>query len=513
MYVMAVKNLQSAGKTRLVHLTPAPDWTATHGGYPWSLPEGQVMDRALSFGEQNFGGIELGDSRRTDRLVRAADGMCRHPGGTLPDKFPRPANLRAFYRLMNCDRVTHEVLMRAHANETRRRIAALTPGVVLVLHDATELDYTSKKSLELQLGQIGQGTHRGYICHNSLAVRLVRNETNHAIIPETLGLLSQILHHRPRVAKDETSKEARERVSRESRLWLRGVQACGPAPTSVKCVDVSDSLSDTFEYMAYEVTNQRHFVLRARENRRLEEPINGEAYLFEAARSLGSVGTRTIKVEASPGRKARATKVHVAFTPVCLALPGKKSGNYDKQPLPLWAVRVWEPNTPADEEPLEWTLLTNCPVTSLEEAFERIGWYELRWIIEEYHKGMKTGCGIETLQFEHIKRLEPAIALISAVATTLLRLRDAARAPDAAQRLATEVVDRVYVDALASCYPGRLKGNATVLQFYMHVARLGGHQNRKRDGFPGWLTLWRGWTKLESMVIGFTARSVTCGKT
>ena len=99
------------------------------------------------------------------------------------------------------------------------------------------------------------------------------------------------------------------------------------------------------------------------------------------------------------------------------------------------------------------------------------------------------------------------------MATTLLRLRDAARAPDADRRLATAIVNRVYVEALASCYPGRLKSNATVLTFYMHVARLGGHQNRKGDGFPGWLTLWRGWTKLESIVTGYTARSRTCGKT
>lgn len=471
------------------------------------------MGKTLSFGNQNFGGIDLGDARRTDRLVKAADDMCRHPGGTLPDKFPKPADLRAFYRLMDCDRVTHDVLMHRHAEESRRRIAAFGSGLILVLHDATELDYTSKKSLEHQLGQIGQGTHQGYICHNSLAVRLVLNETNDELVPETIGLLSQILHHRPRVAKGETQKEARERVSRESRLWLRGVQACGPAPQRIQCVDISDTLSDTFEYMAYEVTHQRHFLLRARENRKLEEPISGVEYLFEAVRALTSVGERKIKIQASPGRKARATKVQVAFTPVQLALPSKKAGEYDNEPLDLWAVRVWEPNTPKNEEPLEWILLTNCPVVNLEDAFERVDWYAFRWIIEEYHKGMKTGCGIETLQFVTIQRLEPAIALISAVATTLLRLRDAARAPDADSRPATDVVDHVYVKALASCYPGRLKDNPSVLKFYMHVARLGGHQNRKGDGFPGWLTLWRGWTKLESVVTGFAARTVTCGKT
>jgi hypothetical protein len=471
------------------------------------------MDTTLSFGERTFRSIDLGDARRTARLIQAADAMCRHPGGTLPDKFPKPADLRAFYRLMNCETVTHDLLLDAHTEDTHRRIAACGSDVVLVLHDATELDYSTRKALADRMGQIGQGTQRGYICHNSLAVRLTTDATQAKVVPETLGLLSQILHHRPRVGKSETKKEARERVSRESRLWLRGVQRCGPAPGRVCCVDVSDSLSDTFEYMAYEVAQERRFVVRARENRRLAEPTTEQAYLFDTVRAVTPAGQRTLKVSASPGRKARTTQVQVAFTPVCIAPPGKKSGEYAHEPLDLWAVRVWEPNTPQDEEPLEWMLLSNCPVLTLQDAFERINWYELRWIIEEYHKGMKTGCGIETLQFDTLEAVEPAIALISAVATTLLRLRDAARAPDADRRPATEVVDRVYVEALASYYPGRLKGNVTVLTFYMHVARLGGHQNRKGDGFPGWLTLWRGWTKLESVVTGFTARPRTCGKT
>lgn len=511
MYVLTLKNLQWRRMWQWP-LTTSADLGVTRGEVPWLLFKGQVMETIRSFGMRNFGNVQLGDARRTQRLVQAADAMCRHPGGTLPDKFPRPADLRAFYRLMDCERATHETLLEAHAEQTRRSIAEVDGDVVLILHDATELDYTTLKSLEQQLGQIGQGTHRGYICHNSLAVRLLHSAQGE-LVPETLGLLSQILHHRPRVAKDETAKEARERLSRESRLWLKGVRRCQPAPARARCVDVSDSLSDTFEYMAYEVTHHRHFVLRARENRKLVEPSSADELLFEAVRRQPAAGTRTIKVLASPGRKARTTEVQVAFLPVGIAPPGKKLGEYANEPLDLWAVRVWEPNTPKDEEPLEWILLTNCAVDNFAQACERLDWYEWRWIIEEFHKGMKTGCGIETLQFEKIERLEPAIAVISAVATTLLRLRDAARAPDADRRPATDVVDRVYVQALASCYPGRLKGNPTVLQFYMHVARLGGHQNRKGDGFPGWLTLWRGWTKLESIVTGFTARSVTCGKT
>lgn len=453
--------------------------------------------RHETFGMRNFGQINLGDQRRTNRLVELVDIMCRHPGGTLPNKFNRPADLRAFYRLMHRPEVTHSMLIRSHADHTRACIAALGSGVVLILHDATELDYTKKTTLAEQLSQIGQGTNQGYICHNSLAVRA---ETG-----AVLGLTSQILHQRAYVPKGETAKQSRERENRESRLWVKSARASGPAPAGVLCVDVSDTLSDTFEYMAYEMTHGRHFVLRQRENRRLEEAVAGQRYLEAAVRALPAMGQREITVLASPGRSARKTMVHIAFAPVRLAPPLERHGEYDKTPLDLWAVRVWEPDTPAGEEPLEWILLTNVPVHQEADAQERVDWYERRPIIEEYHKGMKTGCSIESMQFDTLDRLEPAIAVLSVVTTTLLCLRDAARAPDADKRLATEVIDADYVDVLVRHYGNRLGPVPTIRQFYMHVARLGGHQNRKCDGFPGWLTLWRGWARLQAMLDGYHA--------
>lgn len=456
------------------------------------------MDVIPSFAERNFGALDLGDVRRTRRLIRTVDLMCRHPGGTLPDKLSQPKNLRAFYRLVDQDEVTHAVVMGSHADETRRRIAALgATTTVLRLHDATELDYSTLKALQKHLGQIGQGTRRGYICHNSLAVR--------ADTGETLGLTSQILHHRAVVPKGETTKQSRERADRESRLWVRGVQASGPVPAHVRCIDVCDSLADTFELLSYEVNHGRHFVVRARENRKLAKPLAGERYLFDAARQLPSQGERVLVVKPTTGRQGRTTTVHVSFSKVCLAPPGEKLGEYANRPLELWIVRIWEPQPPADEEPLEWLLLTNCAVENFTDACERIEWYEKRWIVEELHKGMKTGCGIETLQFDTVERLEPAIAVLSAVATTLLTLRDAARAPDAETRAATEVVAPVYVEVLAAHYGKRLGNKPSVKAFLMHVARLGGHQNRKCDGFPGWITLWRGWMKLQSMVDGYDA--------
>ncbi len=82
---------------------------------------------------------------------------------------------------------------------------------------------------------------------------------------------------------------------------------------------------------------------------------------------------------------------------------------------------------------------------------------------------------------------------------------------------ATQVVDAQYVEVLTRHYSHRLTGTVCVKSFSMHVARLGGLQNRKCDGFPGWLTLWRGWMRLEQMTTSYRLAQrkprKTCGQT
>ena len=42
----------------------------------------------------------------------------------------------------------------------------------------------------------------------------------------------------------------------------------------------------------------------------------------------------------------------------------------------------------------------------------------------------------------------------------------------------------------------------TVYQFYRELAKLGGFLGRRHDGEPGWITIWRGWEKLNTLVRG-----------
>jgi hypothetical protein len=450
------------------------------------------MDATLangeSFGEHNFATAELGDQRRTSRLVELADRLCRHPAGTLPNKL-LPAELHAFYRLCNCAAVTHEAVLAPHREQTLAAMRA-HDDVILIVHDATEFDYTNKSSLE-RLGQIGNGHHRGYLAHHSLAVDAKQCSV--------IGLVNQILHCRPKVAKGETQRQRRQRADRESRLWLRGADAAGPVPEAKLWIDVADRGADTFEFLDYEVRRGRRFVIRSAYNRRLTG--GKRRYLHGFARRLPTLGTRTVDVAARAGQPARTARVNVAAVAVEIKAPYSKNGEHGNEPVPVWVVRVWEPEPPSKAETLEWFLLTTESAASFEQASKIVEWYECRWVIEEYHKGLKTGMSIEKLQFRSEQAQEPAIALLSVVGLTLLKLRDLARNPETKDRPATSILAEDYVAVLSAWRYGAHR-SLTIHEFHWALGRLGGHQNRPSGPRPGWIVLWRGWMELQAMVAG-----------
>lgn len=457
--------------------------------------QAKTLTLKASFGAEHFGAANLGDKRRTRRLVQLADSMARHPGGTLPHKFKEPAVLKAMYRLMDAEAVTHESVLAPHKARTKRCMAE-HDGTLLIIHDSTELDYTGKTTLT-SLGQIGNGYYRGFICHNSL---VVDPQTR-----EVVGLAEQILHHRPKVkAKKETVKQRRQRASRESRLWLKAAKSIGPAAPGHLVVDVCDRGGDTFEFMDFEISNGRSFLVRSGQRRNVLpgheeacEPVDLRSW----ARTLSEMGRRLVKVNAQKGQRARTAEVAVAAASLRVLPPRQRRGEHGDEPLAVQIIRVWEVEPPSGETRLEWFLFTDQPIDSWDDAERVLTWYECRPIIEEYHKAQKTGCAIEEMQFTTEERMQPAIALISVVALTLLWLRDAARQPDAESRSATELLSEEHVEVLSQVRHGEVR-QLSISEFFYALARLGGHQNRKSDHPPGWIVLWRGWTTLQAMLLG-----------
>jgi hypothetical protein len=149
---------------------------------------------------------------------------------------------------------------------------------------------------------------------------------------------------------------------------------------------------------------QTHFLVRAFENRRIEQEEGRHRYLFDEVRTWPSQASRPFQVPASHGRQARSTVVQLAFGTLTM-LPPRFEKRFVAEPLRVWAIRVWEEQTTAGEEPLEWILVTSVPTTTLVQAWERAEWYEHRWVVVDYHQCLKSGYRVEERQVQTAARL------------------------------------------------------------------------------------------------------------
>ena len=102
-------------------------------------------------------------------------------------------------------------------------------------------------------------------------------------------------------------------------------------------------------------------------------------------------------------------------------------------------------------------------------------------------------------------------ALLSIITTWLLRQKlrcalpqDTPLQPGEADADLLHILSRQF---------GTPQGGWTTKTLTRSIARMGGFPGRKGDGNPGWLTLWRGWTRLQHQLIGYRlARStIRCG--
>ena len=162
-------------------------------------------------------------------------------------------------------------------------------------------------------------------------------------------------------------------------------------------------------------------------------------------------------------------------------LPPRHDPRQNKEPLTVWVIRVWEEQAPEGEEPLEWLLMTLVPTTTLEQAWERVDWYRQRWLVEDYHQCLKSGCRIEQRQLQSVAGLIRLLGLLSPLAVRLMQVRERARQEP--ERPAAEVIEPLMLAVLAE-RAGRSPDTMTLGTFWTEVARLGGYLARRR---PSWL--------------------------
>lgn len=440
-----------------------------------------------------FGSCALGDRRRTSRLVQVGERVLSDTSASLPKQIEDWSDLKAAYRLLGSEDVTHESVSTPHWAATLASVRDIG-GIVLFVQDDSELDYRSHRNTSPDLGFIGNGQGYGIALHSTLCV-----------LPGEPAKVVGLAHQAPwtRPAKPQ-ARSAGPKGRTEHDVWEETISAIGPAPSpasGTSWVSVGDRASDVFAYLSRAVELGWHCLIRSKFNRVLAGEEDGNRRkLHERARSLAPMAQTVIELRARPGVPARVVNLNLAWAEVTLPRPFRKGG---KGPLTVNCVRVWEEGEPGRKpEPLEWILLTTLPVSDAQGALQIVRFYRHRWLIEEYHKCLKTGCQVENRHLGGRRKLFAIIGLLSIVAVYLLQFK----APCGRRHPPPEAVA-----ALKAIRPTKDDLNDPRL-FWRRVAMLGGFLGRKGDGEPGWQTLWAGWTRLQDILRGMElAREAKCG--
>ncbi len=440
---------------------------------------------------QQFAACKLGDKRRTNRVIKMAEQMADNPSGSFCEQMETWGDLKAAYRLFDKEKVTFEAVVRPHWEQTKQ----VESGRYLLLDDTTEVDFGSHRQIK-GLAELGNGSGRGFLLHNALMVN--------ANSQEIVGVAGQTVHYRKPRPKKETIAQRMKR-ERESRVWGDVIDDIGQPPEGVQFVHVCDRGADDFVVFCHLVKQQSDWVIRASSlHRKILNPDGERVSLSQYLATLPLAGTFTLALRSRKDQPARTAKLEVRFgklrVPVpCHTSPYVKSSGLSS--IEMWVVQVCEVDAPEGVEPISWVLYTSLPVAVFGAAWQIIEYYELRWLVEEYHKALKTGCCIQKRGLRKAERLEPMVALMSVVALRLLQLKSVARTdPD---RPAKKIVPRLWLQMLKAARKNlRRVHDLTIGEFYRELAKLGGFLGRKSDGEPGWITIWRGWEKLNTLVRG-----------
>ncbi len=410
--------------------------------------------------------------------------IAQRPGQGLPKQTRIWSDLKAAYRFFSNPRIAPTAIGGPHRAWTRKE--CLRHPLVLCIHDGSDL----------QAAKIPGDQH---VVQSSLAVT-----------PEgrVIGLLKQSWYERVQTPPGETQEQRQQRW-RESDVWPEAVLAIGTISPECRLIHVADRAADDVRFMRACLKTKTGFVVRARFDRRLKEP---ESKLWDHMASLAVQGTMTVRIGAQRGsrgqkpRRAREAVVEVRLGKMTLARPSRDSEPESPGTLEVQAVYVKEIDPPRDAEAIDWMLLTSEKLESFDAARVIIGHYQKRWVIEEWHRCLKEGCGLEESQMDEVEDVKRLSAVLSIVAVRMLWLRDLADQERSGKKaedpLALKAsVPESWIVVVAGLYEDDPE-TLTPRQFWRNIARQGGWIGRKSDGRPGWKTIWRGWYDVTQMVRG-----------
>lgn len=477
----------------------------------------RAVEEGLGSGEwakQEFGGVELGDKRLRDRLIRIVEDRCDHPDASYleaagGDRYAA----KGYYTLIDNPRETlhPETMLSTHRKRTMERM--MSHQLVLVVQDTTDLNFSTRLHTE-GLGLVGSNQtgaqSRGLQLHSSVA-----------LTPEgvPLGVLRAKMYAPERKGKAGKKSIGRPIEEKKSFRWLEGYRDCVAVAKKMpktRLLMVMDREADIFElFEAAEATRKRVGVLvRARHDRRLPERAGKLFETLKASRSRTRIGVviprqRWKKAKGGEGEQkglpARQAVLTICFQKISVA--STRSDLRSAPPITLWGVYAREENPPAQAKAIEWFLLTTEEVETAEQAARIVALYCRRWRIEEWHRVLKSGCKVQEHQHQTAERLKRAIAIDVVLAWRIQLMALLGReVPDLPCDVFFESWEVKVLEALREQRRPQAKEDQHPMQLATAitlVAQLGGYLARGCDPPPGTQCLWKGMIRLSGMAEGY----------
>ncbi len=472
------------------------------------------MEQGLGWASLEFGDINLGDPRLSSRLIKLADKLATSPESPINQACGDWAETKGAYRFFQNENVNKKDILASHAVKTVER--AKQYETILAIQDTSYFTYTGHKKTT-GLGMISKSSNKNSKIKDCVGVIM---HTSFAVSPEglPLGILDQSI-----VSRKPKSEELKNKMKnglcstvaiedKESIRWLNSLKktqdaVCG---SKVKVVTLCDREGDFYEFFEHAHRLKTSVLVRACADRNINisslHSRKAHDQLWATIHGFPCVGIIEVEIPARDQRPARTAQLETRFGSFTMN-PPRNHFRHKTEKLPnlnLNAVYVVERNSPNGEEALEWMLLTDLPVTSFEEAKEKVSWYCLRWRIEVFHKILKSGLRVEQCRLQTADRLIRYLTVMSIIAWRIYWVTLIARTdPDlpCTPFFAEEEWKILYSKIKKTkSYP---KEPPRIREVVRWIAQLGGFLGRKGDGEPGVITFWRGWKRLFDLSEGW----------
>ena len=441
----------------------------------------------LEWSRQEFGNADLGDSRRTARLVAMGAAACERPSGKVAAVFGVDREREGAYDFLENEHVAAEEIMASVATATTARCASCP--FVFVPVDGTSISVADRARTR-NFGNVGSdsGGSRGLKVIDALAVE------PDGTVGGWLALTFWARAAGRKVLKRTYARKTRPLEEKETRYWVQTVRGAATAldergtrgwfqiDREGDNRDILLALSETAHWWTVRSTHDRSLELEGGNTELLRSRM--------AARTVA--GTYEIDVTARPKRTARKAHMVVRFAVAILRLREPAS----KRIIRLRVNVVWareEGTTPDKEDAIDWLLFTNREVSTFEEAKHVIYGYTQRWRIEECHRTWKSGdCDVEATQLESSDAVKRWAIILAAIATRIERLKRLSR--NHPELPATVELTRLEIRALKMLHFGadadtRIPSVAEVVAW---LAELGGFTHKYSGRPPGATVLGRG---------------------